>query len=166
MTLLFISPHVVEPIIGNGERGAKFSGVKEVNSIPPVCGGSKGCCSIAGGILYKNEESSDMHEMHVANLDFGPSSINPFGIIGHSINIGKRLDSHLDISRVVQNTTIAIQEVNNRRLSIITCGIPKNSSVPTLEVGIILNESGKCLPFIGGRKKEWAIWTRGENIRT
>ena len=54
-----------------------------------------------------------MHETYIADLDFGPSSINPFSIIGHSINIGECLDSHLDISRIVKNTTIAIHEVND-----------------------------------------------------
>jgi len=61
----------------------------------------------------KSEEDCDVHKVYVADLEFGPSSIDPFGIIGHSINIGECLDSHLNTPRVIQNTTIAIHEINN-----------------------------------------------------
>ena len=61
----------------------------------------------------KSEEARDLHKMYVTDLEFGPSPINPFSIIGHSIDIGECLNSSFDISRVVQDTTIAIHEVDD-----------------------------------------------------
>jgi hypothetical protein len=43
----------VEPVINDSECSTKFSGVEEVNIIPFVYGGSKGYCSVAGGILIR-----------------------------------------------------------------------------------------------------------------
>ena len=61
----------------------------------------------------KNEETCDVYKVYVADLEFGPSSINPFSIIGHSINIGECLDSHLDFSRVVNDILLVIRGVSN-----------------------------------------------------
>jgi hypothetical protein len=48
------------------------------------------------------------------HLNFSPGSFRPSGIFGDSIDIGPSLDSLLEFTGIVQNSTVAVHEVHDR----------------------------------------------------
>lgn len=46
------------------------------------------------------------------DLYLNPRTINPLSIVGHTINVAKGLDSLLDLSCIVKNTTVSVHKVD------------------------------------------------------
>lgn len=65
------------------------------------------------------------------------------------IDVGEGLDPHLHLSRVIENTTVAVHEVLNDGKVIVCRRIAEDSLVPVLEVRILGDEVRKSRPLVG-----------------
>ena len=91
------------------------------------------------------------------DLKFCQRAINPLGVVRHPIRIREGLDSHLDLTRIVQDTTISIHMVCNRRQREILRRVSKDSIVPLFEVRIVCNELRESLPLVRWRDETWSV---------
>lgn len=166
--LLVSGPDVVEPIVGNGERGGEFGGIEEMGGVPFVS--SRWTEAVRDGILQVTRPQSRNYDPffeNKTNLEFCQCAINPLGILRHPICICESLDPHLDLTRIIQDTTISIHMVCNRRQRVILRRVSKDSIVPLFEVRIVCNEFRKSLPLIRWRDETWSVRSdvRGRRVR-
>ena len=92
-----------------------------------------------------------------AHLDFHPCAVSPFGILRHAVCIRESFDPHFYLASIVKNTTVAIHKVGNGVQVVVLGSVAKNSVVPALEVRVVLNEGGECIPLVGGRDKAGVV---------
>jgi len=101
-------------------------------------------------------EQTDENPTH---LDFTPCAVNPFGVIGKTIYIGKCLESLFDFTGNIEDTTVTVHEVRNRWRIKIIGGIVKDGIVPSFEVWILSDEAREGNPFIGRGNKPRSVRT-------
>jgi hypothetical protein len=87
--------------------------------IPSVCRITETVGTEASGILCGFNETRTQKKESQTNLNFLPCSVNPFGIIGHSVDISKGFESHFYIAGNVQDPIGSIHDVGNGLLWII-----------------------------------------------
>lgn len=51
---MIIGPCIIQPIVGDGERGGELCGIKEMVGVPFVCIGTKAGGAVAGSVLDKS----------------------------------------------------------------------------------------------------------------
>ena len=81
-------------------------------------------------------------------LNFLPSTVNPFCIIRHAVNIREGLDSFFYFAGVVQDTASTVHMVDDRLQGEIGGSISKNGGVPARKVWVTFDEGRECLPLI------------------
>jgi hypothetical protein len=86
----------------------------------------------------------------VTNLELGPSTIRPFGVLSHAVHIPKGLDALLDLASVVEDTTAAIHVVLDWLCFVVIGCVTLDSLVPVGEVRIIGDEGFQSIPLVGG----------------
>jgi hypothetical protein len=72
-------------------------------------------------------------------LNFSPTTINPFGVICHPIDISECFYSHFNFAGIVKDTASTVHVVGNGLQAKVSSGIPENCVVPAFEVWIILD---------------------------
>lgn len=92
-------------------------------------------------------------------LNFSPSTVGPTFIFCHAVNVTESFYSHLDLTSVVKNTTVAIEEINDGGFVKVIGSIGKDGIIPGLEINIFCNEAWKGIPFVGGCDEAWSIGT-------
>ena len=93
--------------------------------------------TVISGILRKRSGRNLGKQELATDLNFSPCTVNPFGVIGHTIDVGKRLEPHFDFTGIVENTTASIHMVNDWGQAVVRCGIAENCVIPALEVRVI-----------------------------
>lgn len=85
------------------------------------------------------------------------ASVHPLGIIRHTIDISERFNPSLDITSIIQNTAIAIHEVDNRLLIVIVGRIPEYGFIPCFEIRVSGDKTRESGPFVSRGDKTWAV---------
>ena len=100
-----------------------------------------------------------------SHLKLQECPVEPPGVVGHPVHIRKCLDTHFDLTRVVQNTAATVHIVHDRRQIIVRGRISENSVVPDLEVRVVRNELRKRLPLVRGGDETRAVRANGGRRR-
>jgi hypothetical protein len=95
-------------------------------------------------------------------LDFGPTTINPLGIVGHAIDIRECLYSHFNFAGVVKDTARTVHVVGHGLQAKVSSGIPENSVVPAFEIWVTLDQTRKSLPLVSGGDESGTVRANGE----
>jgi hypothetical protein len=77
------------------------------------------------------------------------------------MHICKCLDSHLDLSCIVQDPAGAIQEIFDRLFVEVVCSVGEDGIIPTLEIRVVLYKTRESSPLVSRRDKAWTVGTRG-----
>ena len=96
-------------------------------------------------------------------LEFLESPIRPFRILSHAVDVRERLDAPLHITRVIQDTTVAVHEVLDNREVVVIGGVAEDGVVPCLEVGVLLDKVGQSIPLVLRSDQARAIVTDSGN---
>ena len=76
--------------------------------------------------------------------------VYPLRVVGHAVCIRERLDTHLDLACVIEDTTVTIHVVLNNGKRVVRRRVAEDRVIPVLHVRVVLDEVGKCLPLVGG----------------
>ena len=107
--------------------------------------------------------SSEVIEWRNTHLELLPRTIRPFGVFRQTKDVPKRLDPHLDLTRVVENTAVSVHEILDDR-EVIICGrVAEDGVVPCLQVGVLLDKVGQSIPLVLRSDQARAIVTDSGN---
>ena len=103
------------------------------------------------------DQCESWRKMPLTYLKLSKSTVNPLGIIGHTVDVCKGFDPHFYFTSVIEDSTVTIHMVNNWRKGIVRSGIAENGVIPLLEVWVASNQGRERLPLVGRCDETWTV---------